>query len=197
MRTDCPSSPHRPQLTPRPQCRCPGHSLRREVPDGRRSGPTRLELPIDRVTERTRFHSGELRHSVRKDSTPDQSSLLPFSIGHGLSSVLRSRSGKGTSPHRVNPKSNGGRDLSGKTFPSSGAEFVAKRGEGRDNVKKRIRRRRNREVDLAPSLPMPHNTISDTNRVSRRESGAGVGVSRGGPGQWGLANLVRAGTQQP
>ena len=26
---------------------------------------------------------------------------------------------------------------------------------------------------------------------------AGAGVSRGGPGQWRLANLVRAGTQQP
>src|SRR4051812_48968947 len=28
-------------------------------------------------------------------------------------------------------------------------------------------------------------------------SGAGVWVSRGGPGQWGFVNLVRAGTQQP
>src|SRR5271165_3393313 len=36
--------------------------------------------------------------------------------------------------------------------------------------------------------------IMDVSSLSRW---AGVAVSRGGPGQWGFVNLVRAGTQQP
>jgi hypothetical protein len=37
------------------------------------------------------------------------------------------------------------------------------------------------------------------NRINRppKANAAGVRVSRGGPGQWGYVNLVRAGTQQP
>jgi hypothetical protein len=37
-------------------------------------------------------------------------------------------------------------------------------------------------------------TIDDS---SASAVAAGVRVSRGGPGQWGYVNLVRAGTQQP
>ena len=44
-------------------------------------------------------------------------------------------------------------------------------------------------VALACRRPMPDNAWVDPH--------AGVRVSRGGPGRWGLANLVRPGTEQP
>ncbi len=46
---------------------------------------------------------------------------------------------------------------------------------------------------LEPSQTMPDNSLI----TSAHAVAAGVGVSRGGPGQWGFVNLVRAGTQQP
>ena len=52
-------------------------------------------------------------------------------------------------------------------------------------------------LGLAYRSPMPHNTRQTPAGLAADGGEAGAGVSRGGPGQWGLVNLVRAGTQQP
>lgn len=55
-----------------------------------------------------------------------------------------------------------------------------------------VYRSRFRDLALEPMGP-----ILDNKQFSGACVMAGAGVSRGGPGQWGFVNLVRAGTQQP
>ena len=59
---------------------------------------------------------------------------------------------------------------------------------------------RDHVIATSPAIYLPLASpwsMIENSRFAGAFAKAGVRASRGGPGQWGFVNLVRAGTQQP